>query len=296
VNRALRDLLSTSGGLLRRSDALAVVPAHVLRQALRSGSLRQVLPLTYADPERAADIEFMTRAAVRYVDGKGALSHTSALRLWRLPVPDRGPVHLTVAESVRLLGTPAVRVHRRLGFRPEPPDVVVRGGYPVTRLEHAVIESWPLLDHDAQRAPAITAVAERLTTPERLTAALKNWPRLPARRGLRELITKLHKGCRSELEIWGYDHIFRDIPGLRRQVPVRANDRRVYLDVFHPATRTNFELDGARYHTDRNRDLRRDAALAAQGISVVRFTHDRLVHETAAVRAEVTAILTARTP
>ena len=34
----------------------------------------------------------------------------------------------------------------------------------------------------------------------------------------------------------GYDHIFRDIPGLRWQVPVRLGKRTVYLDVFDAAT------------------------------------------------------------
>ena len=291
MNRALSDLLNTSGGLLHRSDALAVVPAHVLRQALRSGRLRQVLPLTYADPEQAADRDFMTRAALRYAADKGALSHTSALRQWRLPAPDGGPIHLTVAESVRLLGSPAVRVHRRIGFRPE--EAIVRGGHPVTRLEHAVIESWPLLEKDAQRAPAITAVAERLTTPSRLSVALEQWPRLPGRKGFRDLVRKLEQGCRSELELWGHEHVFRDIPGLLWRVPVRLDARTVYLDVFDPATRINFELDGARYHLDRGRDLRRDAALATKGITVVRFTHDRLTRSPEEVRAEVSAILTA---
>ncbi|GAA0963115.1 hypothetical protein Vau01_003210 [Virgisporangium aurantiacum] len=58
----------------------------------------------------------------------------------------------------------------------------------------------------------------------------------------------------------------RGIPGLRRQVPVRTRKRTVYLDVFDPTTRTNFELDGA---------------------------HDRLTRSPDEVRAEVSAILTA---
>jgi very-short-patch-repair endonuclease len=289
VNKALRDLLDTSGGLLHYPE----VPVHVLAEAVRSGRVRRILPEVYVDAALTVDHLVMARAAVRYTQGRGALSHTSALRLWRLPVPDVGPTHVTVAGDPGLRSRGGVRVHRRHGFRPEPPHAVLRGGLPVTRLEHAVIESWPLLNHNAQRAPAITAVAERLTTPDRLTAALQHWPRLPGRKGFRDLVGKLKRGCRSELEIWGYDHIFRDIPGLRRQVPVRLRQRTVYLDVFDPTTRTNFELDGARYHVDRERDLRRDAALATKGITVVRYTHDRLTGSPEDVRAEVSAILTA---
>jgi hypothetical protein len=201
---------------------------------------------------------------------------------------------LTVAASVRLRGSPAVRVHRRDGFEPVAPQVVVRGGYPVTRLETSIVEAWPLLDRDAQRAPAIRAVAERLSTPGRLAAALDGFPRLAGRRVLAGLLGKLEIGCRSELEVWGYDHVFRGIPGLCWQHPVTLRNGTVYLDVFDPVTRTNFELDGARYHLDRERDLRRDAALAATGITVVRLTHDHLTGSAVEVRREVTAILTAR--
>jgi very-short-patch-repair endonuclease len=70
-----------------------------------------------------------------------------------------------------------------------------------------------------------------------------------------------------------------------------------YLDVYDEETRTNFELDGAKYHAgpaDRERDLRRDAALAALGITVVRFTHDRLVHAPGEVGRQVAAILATR--
>ena len=266
-------------------------------EAVRSGRLRRLLPEVYVDARLTVDWQVMARAAIRHTEGTGALSHTSALRVWRLPVPDSRPLHVTVADGSGLRSMDGLRIHRREGFEPVPPDVVVRAGLPVTRLEHAVVQSWPLLDRDAQRAPVIRAVAERLTTPLRLRAALENWPRIGGRRILRQLIGKLHDGCRSELEIWGYDHIFRDIPGLLRQAPVRIRNRTVYLDVFDPTTGTNFELDGARYHAgpaDRERDLRRDAALAARGITVVRLTHDHLTGSAADVQREVMAILASR--
>jgi len=78
---------------------------------------------------------------------------------------------------------------------------------------------------------------------------------------------------------------------------VRVAGRTYYLDVYAERERVAFELDGATAHGSpgqREADLRRDAALATMGILVVRFTHRRLVSETAAVRAEVIAILAAR--
>lgn len=208
-------------------------------------------------------------------------------------------MHLTVPPSARYRGSRDVRVHRRDGFTAAPPHAIARGGWPVTRLETSIVDSWPMLDADAQRTSAILAVGRRLTTPDRLRVALADRPRLPGRRVLAALIGKLAAGCRSELELWGYDVVFRDpaLASLRWQVPVTVPQGRVHLDLYDEETRTNFELDGAKHHAgplDRERDLRRDAALAVAGITVVRFTHDRLVHSPADVRAQAVAILAAR--
>jgi very-short-patch-repair endonuclease len=198
-------------------------------------------------------------------------------------------------ETRHLRGAPGVLVHRRQGFQTDPPQVVIRQGIPVTNLEASIVDSWPLLDHDAKRAPAIIAVAERMTTPQRLRSALDDAPRLAGRRHLRDLLDKLAAGCRSPLELWGYDHIFtgRAMSHFRWQVPVKLEGRTVYLDAYDERTRVNVELDGAAYHNspkDRERDLRRDAALATLGIVVVRFTHARLVQEPDEVRREILAI------
>jgi very-short-patch-repair endonuclease len=111
-----------------------------------------------------------------------------------------------------------------------------------------------------------------------------------------QLLDLLAMGCRSELETWGYRHVLGGL-GLRWQVPIRLGGRTVYLDSYDEIGRLNFELDGRKYHggvRDRERDLRRDAALAARGIMVVRFTHDRLVREPDQVRAQIRAIMSVR--
>jgi very-short-patch-repair endonuclease len=166
----------------------------------------------------------------------------------------------------------------------------------VVNLERCIVESWPLLEADAQRAPAIRAVAERMTTPEPIRATLRANPRLGGRRLLVQLLDLLAMGCRSELETWGYRHVFAGL-GLRWQVPIPLGGRTVYLDSYDETGRLNFELDGRKYHggvRDRERDLRRDAALAARGIMVVRFTHDRLVREPDQVRVQIRTIMSAR--
>jgi very-short-patch-repair endonuclease len=174
---------------------------------------------------------------------------------------------------------------------------VLRGGIRVTRLERSVVDSVRQVPTDRRRTPFIEAVARRMTTPERLRTAVESTPNLPDRLMLLRLTSLLALGCRSELELCGYDHVFRGLPDLRRQVPIRAGRRTVYLDIYAEPERVNFELDGAGYHSapiDRERDLQRDAALGALGIMVVRFTHRRLTTDPASVRREALAILAAR--
>lgn len=247
------------------------------------------------------DPRLRRRAVLAYANGRGALSHTSALEVWGLrQQPDGEPMHLSVpAAGVRLLSGEQLVVHRRRRFAMGPPDVVVRRGVAVTCLERTLVDAWPLLPPAERRAPLIKAVNDRMTTPARVAEALANAPRLPGRAELRVLLDRLTAGCRSPLEIWGYDHVFTGpgMPPFQRQVRVQVGRRTTYLDVYAEQERVNFELDGAATHGDprqREIDLRRDALLATVGILVVRFAHRRLVHETAAVRREILAILATR--
>lgn len=296
MNRALRAFLNSNAGILRRNDAVAVVDHDVLDRAVRAGQLLRPYPGILIDPDLAADRGALLRAAVRYADGRAAVSHVTGLGVWGLPVPDPPRIHLTTGPEHRLRGAQGLVVHRRTGFSAEAPHAVARDGLPVVRLERCVVDSWPMLSGDARRAPAIHAVAARMTTAERLRTALDTAPRLGGRRELARLVDMLAAGCRSELELWGYAHVFRDLR-LRWQVRMMLDGRAVYLDVYDDAARVNFELDGGKYHAgtrDRERDLRRDAALAARGITVVRFTHDRLTREPDDVRRQVLAILATR--
>jgi hypothetical protein len=169
----------------------------------------------------------------------------------------------------------------------------------VVGLERAIVESWPQLKGDEQRAPAITAVRERRTSVERLVAELPTLPKLPTRAELGRLLALISSGCHSELELWGYDHIFShpDLPPSDAQVKISLDGRTVYLDRLFRDTRVNAELDGAKWHrpaADRERDLRRDARLMARGLLVVRFTHARLIAEPDAIRHDLRAILARR--
>ncbi|MEU8329049.1 DUF559 domain-containing protein [Micromonospora sp. NPDC048839] len=307
---ALQEMVRRGGGLVTLGALRQVVPQWTVRQACRNGELVRVLPEVFVAPYLLDDRPgapavsrlgpaLGQRAALAWADGRGALSHLSALDLWGLrPSAPGEPVHLSTPASASLRTRPGLVVHRRRGLSIGPPHVVVRRDLPVRRIERALVDSWPMLPPAERRAPVIRAVNNWLTTPERLTAALDTVPKLADRAVLRTLLTKLADGCRSPLEIWGHEHVFTGpgMPAFRRQVPVSVG-RTIYLDMFAERERVNLELDGTTTHGDphqREIDLRRDALLATIGIVVVRFAHRRLVHEIDEVRRETMAILAIR--
>jgi very-short-patch-repair endonuclease len=286
VNGDLERALATGDGLVNWPES--GLPRHVVDYAVSAGQLIRVGRGIYATTR---DTEHPLRAALLYLGPHAFLSHTTALAVWGLTTAST-PIHVTVPPHVRRRGGQDLVVHRR-----EAVDGVIRAGLRVTRLEASIVDSWPLLPAEDRRRPVIEAVASRRTTVDRLNAALTRVRRINDRRALRRTLDLLAAGCHSPLEIWGLEHVFNAMPALQRQVPMRIGSRSVYLDVYAPAEKVNFELDGSHAHqstTDRERDLRRDAALAAQGILVVRFTYRRLVAEPGAVRSEVRAILAAR--
>lgn len=304
MHQELMAIAQSGCGVVAQNTALARVGASALTHAVKRRLLVRVLPAVYVLAGLDQDPATVLRAALAYAGPEAALSHLSALRAWYLPVPavlppDVLPDHVSVPATLRPRAVTPVQFHRSDRLLDPDRRVVVRAGLPIVRLERAIVESWPMLRNDARRAPAIVAVRQRMTTPRRIRQALGELPKLRDRRRLHELLDLLEQGCHSELEIWGHLEVFQhpSLPVARGQVPVRVGGRTVYLDRLFDAELVNVELDGRKYHaslTDRERDLRRDTLLAAKGLLVVRYGHDRIVHDPALVRAELREILEVR--
>lgn len=314
MHPVLRALVEQGGGVVTRRAAVQVVPPWVLAHADRVGQLRRVLPGVYVDaaliPAAAhpaagstfplLDVAHRIRAALAWAQGRAALGSLTALAAWGVRGQPAGePVCLNVVAGSGLRTRAHLKIHHREGFALFPPQVLMRGGRPVVRLERALVDAWPLLPVPDRPAPVIRAVNDRLTTPARIASALAAVPRLTGRAQLRTLLDRLAAGCRSPLEIWGHDHVFTGpgMPAFQRQARIVVGRRVMYLDVYAEREQVDFELDGATAHGDprqREIDLRRDALLATVGILVVRFARHRLIHEPDAVRHEVRAILATR--
>jgi hypothetical protein len=264
------------GGLITRRKALRFGGRHVVDDALNDGVLTRLLPGVYVVAGRVIDRRLMQRAALAYLPA-AALSHLDALELWGLG-RTATTIHLTVPGTHGAVAAPGLTVHRRRDFVAEPPAAVVRQGLRVGALERALVESWPLLPPGERRGPLIAALRERRTTAGHVTSALDASPRLSGAAQMRRLVVLVDGGCHSELELWGHEKVFSD-----PRLP--------------PSVRQFAILDGAAWHgnqVQRERDLRRDAALSAMGILVVRYSHRRLVTEPDHVIEELCRVLACR--
>lgn len=293
---------AANGGVIDRQQALAVVARHVLADAVTDGALVRIFPRVYALPEAATRVEVRRHGALLHVP-KSALSHLDGLAHWDLPGRPRETddrVHVTHASGSTPIEAAGVIAHRRRGFAIGAPHTVLRQGAQVVRMEQAIVESWPLLADVDQRLPAIVAVRERRTRGQRLLACLDQQPRTAGAREMRALFELLCLGIHSHLEAWGHTHVFTDprLPASRVQVPeTLPNRRRVYLDRLFEEEMVIVELDGAAYHGlpgQRERDIRRDAALATKGYLTLRFSHLRLHADPEGVILEILATLAMR--
>ena len=156
---------------MTRRAALRSIPPHVWSYAVAIGDLITIFPGVAVRPELVGDPDTRRRAALAFAGPGAALSHTSALAVWGVPVPDDPEVHILTGPE-RRIRVAGIVAHRRVGFRPEPPTVVVRNGLPVTRLEQSLVDAWPYGSGPHQRAPLLYAVGQRWTTPARIAAAL----------------------------------------------------------------------------------------------------------------------------
>lgn len=295
---AITEAVQRHGGLATRRQLLERLPREVLDSYIGRRYLVRVFPRVYRLRDSRDDDETALRAALIHAGPGAALSHTTALAVWRLRPLER-PLHVTVDQSVKRAGAPGLIVHRRLRFDPESTQCVERQGLRVTALPRTVVDSWPLLPL-MERRPFVLDLANRgLVTAALLDEALTERPNIAGRRGLREAIDLIADGVRSELEAHGVLNVFRhrSLPSSVGQYPVQLPDRRVKLDRAWPEAKLAVELDGARHHTspeDRARDLARDRELAALGWVVLRFTYADVLRDPEGVRAKVLEVYRAR--
>lgn len=215
------------------------------------------------------------------------LSHTSALRLWKLlGIESSGPVHITVPGTGRRR-RPGIVFHRVRGFSDD--ECATIDGIPATAPARTIVDAAGILGSpEIERA---VAAAERLgvINSAEIAGLPDRYPRRPGIAMLRALI-RTRTGphfTRSEAERRCLD-LFRaaGLPRPHANVAVGPYE----LDIFWPEAGVAVEVDGWRHHSSRPRfegDRRKDAWLRARGIEVIRLTWRQITRDATATAVRV---------
>lgn len=292
-------------GVTTRIDLTLATSSTSVARWTATGALLHVHPGVVMLPSATDDPRARARAATLW--SKGVLSHASALALWDVVPTTSGPVHVTVPADRFPRGTTGVVVHRTTVPLPfhRIRDV------PVTTLGRSLVDAWDWEHRKRRRGPARRPAAIRQAVIESIRNRRVSIATLRAesaassvhagRAALTALLDLIEGGCESELEIWGVTQVLPGPPRLPawvQQHPIRLGDgRRVRLDAAYLEARVAVELDGAAFHGSREareRDLRRDSALAALGWVVLRFSYARLMSDPEGCRQEIEAVVLRR--
>jgi very-short-patch-repair endonuclease len=299
----VHDLLDLLGPKRTASTAaLATVAGErSVRRWVGTGRLVRLHPGWVTIPSLAEDWTVRAHAATGYAGGP--LSHMSALAVHGVVDYEVTRIDVTVRDDRRVRTSRWLRVHRSRN----PFDVVQARGLPATTIARSLVDTWGAA-HRARAARGFNGVArdavlrasrERRMTVARLDAELALRPELPGRSALCELLGLIAAGAQSPLELTAVRQVL-DISGLPRceqQHRIVLPSGPVHLDAAWPDVKLAIELDGAAFHGSneaRERDLARDAALAALGWLVIRFSYRQVTQQPSICRARIEAAYRAR--
>ena len=269
-----RQLIELQRGVLARWQAPTVgLEWAIIKSRLQSDRWRPLYWGVYATFTGEPSREAALWAAVLRAGPEAVLSHETAAELDGLTRERSAVVHVTVPGGKRVDPVPGLRVHRslRLDEARHPSRVPPR-----TRAEETVLDlTQAARTFDAAFGWLCQACGSRLTTPDRLLAAMNLRPRVRWRDSLRDALSDISDGAHSALEV----HYVRDVerphglPRARRQARIRRGPGRIYLDNLVERYRVCVELDGRAAHpvAERWRDIQRDNASAADGIITLRY-------------------------
>ena len=138
----------------------------------------------------------------------------------------------------------------------------------------------------------------RLTTPDRLRAALDDRTRLRWREALTAALDDISGGAHSLLELRYVSRVERPhgLPRAQRQVRTVQGRHTEYKDILYTEFGVGVETDGAVAHPPeaRWRDQHRDNASHADGIITLRYSWADVTQRPCQVAAEVATVLQRR--
>jgi hypothetical protein len=263
-----------------------------LKWLLGSGRWQSPLPRVYVVFSGPLPILTMQYAALLYAGAGSTLSHESAGRYWRLCL-EPPTIHLTLPYPRKVADQPGLVIHRSRTLTDD--DVHPSFRPRRTLVERTVLD---LLTDKKSADAALGLVADsfrhRLSSPDRLRAALQPRPKTRWRNVILDALPDLSAGAQSPLEV-------RDAK-LRRQHGLPAGCRQAsrladgteFLDVLIERWRLHVELDGRLGH-DRAReawrDMKRDNRSELQQLRHLRYGWADMVDRPCEVAIEQAVIL-----
>jgi predicted transcriptional regulator of viral defense system len=211
-------------------------------------------------------------AAVLRAGNGAVLSHQTAAELHGLVDAPAESIFVTVP-STRRITTPGIviRMSGRIAEATQP-----NREPPRTTLEETVLDLAQLARSFDDACGWITrACGRRLTTEEKLRAALASRKKMRWRTELDDVLAAAGDGIHSVLEYRYVRDVERahGLPRSRHQVRVVIDGKTVYRDAYYEEYQVAVELDGRLAHPDdeRWRDSQRDNKARAQGVQTCRY-------------------------
>jgi hypothetical protein len=291
------DALERQEGVLTREQALgAGFSRHVINGRVASGQWQRLhtgVFATFSGPvPRAARLW----GAVLRAGDDAVLSHHTAAEVWNLTDQSSSSIHVSVPRQAGSLDIRGLVLHysSRLPGARHPARLP-----PQTTLEETVLDLADV-SRTAEDAVAwaIKACQRRLTTPDRITAALETRNRARWRRDLTDAITEVRAGVHSPLELRYLRDVERrhGLPRGDRQAVTMRRGTRQYADVRYTEYSVVVELDGVSAHPAdaRKHDSRRDNANTLDGFQTLRYGWVPVAYHACAVALEVADLLRKR--
>jgi very-short-patch-repair endonuclease len=281
AEEVIMKLAARQYGVVTRAQLIrAGVSAETVAYRVRAGRLRKLHRGVYlVGPLSAPNTRVM--AAVLACGEGAAVSGRNAAAIWQMlppPARDSDPVEVIAAGS-RPLSRAGIRVRLTRSLLPE--EVTVRDGIPMTSPARTLFDVAVVVsDRELERAVAET-FALQLARRSQILALLDHHAGRRGERRLRELLREDSQIalCRSEAEE-RFLKLIRKADLGRAEANARIAGYEV--DFLWRAERLVVEIDGRAYHTANRKfeaDRRRDAALVAAGLRVIRVTWNQIMNE-----------------
>jgi very-short-patch-repair endonuclease len=260
---------------------------------VRRGTLLPQHREVFAVVGAAATWRQAAMAACLAVGPTAVVSHRAAAVLWALRGFESAAVEVT---SLRggVPRVPGLRLHTTDTLGPADRDV--RDGIPVTSVARTLLDLGAVVSRDALDAALNDARLRRLVTPAWMWRTLGRLA-VPGRRGVLRLreVLEMTDPSQAPTESVLEDGFLRIVRRYGHPEPLRqVRIAEMRLDFpFFPLPLVA-EVDGRKWHVaeaDRRRDRRRDNALRAMGIDIVRFGWNDIRYCAQDVDADLTAAL-----